>query len=68
MKQTPYLPLSGHRRTLSAPGANMKGAVRERWLMLCEQAAVEQDPKRLLLLIREINDLLEEKRKRLDKR
>jgi len=45
----------------------MKGAVKERWLLLCEQASVEQDPGRLLALIREINDLLEAKQKRLDK-
>lgn len=32
---------------------------------LCEQAAVEQDPKKLLKLVREINRMLEEKRARL---
>jgi len=31
----------------------------------CEQAAVEQDPKKLHELIREINDLLEAKEARL---
>jgi hypothetical protein len=43
----------------------MQGETRERWQMLCEQAAVEQDPKRLMLLISEISRLLEEKEKRL---
>ena len=31
----------------------------ERWLKLCQQAAVEQDPEKLLQLVKEINDLLE---------
>ena len=43
----------------------MKGPDRERWEQLCEQAAVEQDPATLLELIREINDLLEKKRRRI---
>ena len=43
----------------------MKGASIERWRSLCEQAAVEQDPERLLELIREINQLLEAKERRL---
>jgi hypothetical protein len=33
---------------------------KERWKVLCEQAAGEQDPKKLHELIREINRLLEE--------
>ena len=33
--------------------------------MLCEQAAIEQDPKKLHELIKEINDLLEAKEARL---
>jgi hypothetical protein len=37
----------------------------ERWTELCRLAAVEQDPVKLLQLIREINDLLEAKQKRL---
>lgn len=32
---------------------------------LCEHAAYEQDSEKLLELVRKINDLLEEKRKRL---
>lgn len=38
---------------------------KERWLELCGQAAVEQDPKKLMLLVKEINDLLEQKERRL---
>lgn len=33
----------------------------EEWKKLCEQAAVEQDPDRLLALTREINRLLKER-------
>jgi hypothetical protein len=40
----------------------------ERWRTLTEQAAIEQDPERLLDLIREINRLLEEKEDRLLRR
>ena len=43
----------------------MQGANKERWKVLCEQASVEQDPKKLHELIREINDLLEAKEARL---
>jgi len=46
----------------------MQGERKERWRELCEQAAVEQDPGRLLELTREINRLLEEKEQRLLKR
>jgi hypothetical protein len=38
---------------------------KERWMELCEQMAVEQDPKKVLALAQEINDLLEEKELRL---
>ena len=38
---------------------------KEQWRRLCEQAAVEQDPARLLELIQEIDRLLGEKDKRL---
>ncbi len=43
----------------------MQGKTKERWEELCEQAAIEQDPKKLLVLIREINDLLINKEERL---
>jgi hypothetical protein len=39
----------------------------EEWKRLCEQAAVEQDPKRLLELTRRINELLLGKQTRLDR-
>jgi hypothetical protein len=39
---------------------------KERWKTLCEQAAIEQDPKKLLELTRQINDLLLGKQHRLD--
>jgi hypothetical protein len=34
---------------------------KEEWMKLCEQAAIEQDPERLLLLAREISRLLRER-------
>lgn len=37
----------------------------ERWMELCKQAAVEQDPEKLMELVREINELLEAKERRL---
>jgi hypothetical protein len=39
---------------------------RERWMELAELAANEQDPDKLLELVREINELLDKKQKRLD--
>ena len=39
----------------------------ERWFQLCQQAAVEQDPDKLLTLIQEINNLLEDKERRLQR-
>ena len=43
----------------------MQGKTRERWLELCEQAAVEQDHDKLMALIAEIDRLLGEKEQRL---
>jgi len=43
----------------------MRGQAKERWMELCEQAANEQDSKRLLELTQEINRLLDEKEQRL---
>ena len=43
----------------------MQGPTKERWMQLCEQAAIEQDPEKLLALVREINDILEAKERRL---
>ena len=43
----------------------MNGEAKERWMELCARAAVEQDPQKLMELVSEINDLLEEKERRL---
>ena len=43
----------------------MEGPNKERWIQLSAQAAVEQDPKKLLELVNELNALLEEKELRL---
>jgi hypothetical protein len=37
----------------------------ERWRQLCELAAKEQDPAKLMQLIKEINELLDAKERRL---
>ena len=42
----------------------MQYAPEERWRMLCGIAADEQDPQKLLVLIQEINNLLEEQKSR----
>lgn len=39
---------------------------KERWQELCEQAAKEQDSVKLMEIVREINDLLEARQKRLN--
>ena len=41
----------------------MRDTPGERWKMLCARAANEQDPEKFLEIIKEINDLLEEKRR-----
>jgi hypothetical protein len=43
----------------------LKGEKKEIWMHLCEQAAIEQDPDKLMDLIKQINQLLEEKEHRL---
>jgi hypothetical protein len=43
----------------------MRGKTRELWEQLCEQAAIEQDPVKMLELISEINRLLSKKEERL---
>jgi hypothetical protein len=48
-----------------SPEAFLQGEKREIWMHLCEQAAVEQDPDKLMDLIKQINQLLEEKERRL---
>ena len=58
---------SGEERILSEPASRSDGHPHgeEAWIALCAQAAVEQDPKRLLELVSEINRLLDARRKRL---
>ena len=46
----------------------MLGQDKERWRLLCEQAAVEKDPERLMALVAEIIALLEAKQRRLEAR
>jgi hypothetical protein len=46
-------------------GIYVQDGNKERWRLLCEQASVEQDPKKLHELITEIDDLLEAKEARL---
>ena len=43
----------------------MIGETGERWKKLCEQAAKEQDPHRLMELISQITQMLDEKEQRL---
>jgi hypothetical protein len=45
----------------------MQGKVNEQWMQLCEQAAVEQDEDKLLALVEEINRMLDEKERRLQR-
>jgi len=46
----------------------MQGETKARWLRLCEQAAVEQDPAKLLERVKQINDLLSEKQQTIQQR
>jgi hypothetical protein len=48
-----------------AGGLELKGEKKEMWMQLCERAANEQDPEKLMELVKEINRLLEEKERRL---
>jgi hypothetical protein len=43
----------------------MRGEKREEWQHLCQLAADEQDPSKLMQLIERINELLEDKEQRL---
>lgn len=44
---------------------SVKGENKEHWKELCAQAAVEQNPERLMVLIKQITGMLEEKERRL---
>jgi len=46
----------------------MQGKTNERWKELCAQAANEQDPNKLIVLVEQIIDLLEAKQERLNPR
>ena len=46
----------------------VQGEAKEQWQKLCEQAAVEQNSERLMVLIREICQMLEDKEKRLQQK
>ena len=46
----------------------MEGAVKERWIELCEQISKEHDSEKFLVLVEELNRLLEEKEQRLNAR
>jgi hypothetical protein len=46
----------------------MPNDTEERWKLLCEEAATENDTERLIELLKEINDLLEARRLRLHTR
>jgi len=46
----------------------MQGDPKKYWQELCEQAAVEEDPEKLLELVRQINELLAAKQDRLAKK
>jgi hypothetical protein len=45
----------------------MQGEKKERWQELCAQAALEQDPVKMIKLVKEINALLSDKQERLIK-
>ena len=45
----------------------MQGKNKERWQQLCEQASVEHDSEKLLGLVDEIIELLEDKQARLSR-
>jgi len=47
------------------PGLGFPSVKNEDWKDLCARAAVEQDPEKLVELVKEINRLLQEQRERL---
>jgi hypothetical protein len=54
----------GNDLMVSPVAGPMRGENKERWKVLCEQAAVEQDPEKQHKFIKEINNLLEIKEAR----
>jgi hypothetical protein len=66
MRLAPILAASSARYPVSQPiGEFMAGDEDKIWRDLCEQAQSEEDPKKLLELIKEINRLLQEREVRL---
>jgi hypothetical protein len=45
----------------------MRGKVKEEWMELCEKITTEQDPERMIELVRELNRMLDEKEQRLQR-
>jgi hypothetical protein len=41
-----------------------QGKVKEDWIQLCEQVAIEKDPERMIVLLRELNRMLDQKEER----
>src|ERR1700741_4936058 len=52
-------------RSHSSLGAFMDNPTTERWKDLCSQASAEQDPDKLIALVQEVNNILEEKERQL---
>ena len=48
-------------------GGRMQDETHDHWMQLCQQASIEQDPEKLIKLIRQINNLLKEKHIHLSK-
>jgi len=46
----------------------MQGKVKEEWVQMCEQAAIEQNSEKLMALVTEINRMLDDKEQRLKSR
>jgi hypothetical protein len=57
--------LPAYRKALARYNHRMKGEKRERWMDICSQVANEQDPDKVLELVKKLNEMLEEKEKRL---
>jgi hypothetical protein len=71
INQTPHREanksLDGDARELVVEAAKDTNHNAENWVELCARAAMEQDPKKLLELVSEINRLLEVRKNRLSK-
>jgi len=53
-------------RSRAESGAAVIEKNKERWRELCERASIEQDPQKMLDLVKEINEVLAEKVARLE--